>query len=1410
MKLNLFAFRHSAVVAVGLGVLTSIASHAATVSWTGASGTDTNWSNAANWTGGTPAGNDIKFYIAGAASATNTVNTVVDTSLTINSLQFANTNFIIPPTNAHTLSISAGQALNITGSAGVTVGTLTDAGNTNYIYNSIVGSGALFVSNTAAIILVDQGKSASANATQRATLDMAGLDTFSASVSRISVGTTIDGGANNVQNATGTLLLGRTNTITAAFAGTYTTAGIPLTNSIQVGLNNGNNGGPNFLFLGHVNTINCDSIGVGKAKTTSSMLFNPAFSSPSAVFRGASGGSSRVSFWAIGDMSDSGTSSGSAVGTNDFSGGTVDALVNTISLARDRSTANTGTAPTRGILTFTAGTIDVNTLLVGNQFFSNPTNTNPMFGFVNVNGPTANLTVNTSLVLGNTASATSAAATNTSGTLNINGGNVTAAVITAGAKSITNSINLNTGRLTLSTTAGTAALPIANLGTTNGAFTLTVASARTNIFVKNLSVGGTTNLIDLAGVSGLGSYPTQIVLIKYTGAILGTFNFGLSNVPVGVAGSIVDNSANSSVDLLLTAGPEPPTVRTWTGLQNANWDIATSTNWVNPSAVPSFYFEGDFPLFNDAASGSTAVVLPANVTPGSVTISNVTKSYSFAGPGGISGATSLLKLGSGTVTLLGTNTYTGGTTISNGVLQLGDGTSATGTIAGNVANNGSLIVANPAAQILSGAITGGGTLSKSGSGTLTLTGNSSYTGSTTISAGTLQLGSGSTSGLITTDVTNNATFGINRSDNIVFGNIISGGGSFVKSGGGTTVLSAANTYSGGSTNTAGTLVLSNNAAIGTGNMVYFGGFVHLAPGVTITNNFIVTNSSATDFMMDVSANGAAATWAGDIFVTGAAQFRPAGIAGTLDLTGNGSFGPSFFIIPRGTVEIVSNANFSSSAFCAFGRNSTGNSTFTRLKGNATVTLGGVSLGGGQSTGGRVELLMQDNATLNLGATNFDIHNSTAAAAVTTLNLNGGTLIMGGQIKSQTGGTQLSTNNFNGGTMRAGKDNTSFLPASLGLVANVRNGGAIIDDNGFTIGIALPLLHSVIPGDNATDGGLTKLGTGTLVLNSVNSYNGPTTVTAGTLAGTGLVAGPLVLQTNATLSPANTGIGTFTVTNDVTFQFGSTNLMQLNMDTLANDQLVGVSNLTYGGTLVITNIGAQAITNGTAFKLFTAATYAGAFDAIVPAAPDVGLAWSNRLAIDGTLLVVSTATPVSTNANLASLVVTPAGTLVPAFASNVLSYTATNAYANSPITVTPTAADPAATIQVIFGGVTNVVVSGNPSPALTLDTVPLAANPVEVRVTAADATTVLSYNVAVTRLPSTAPVTVTRTVSGGNLIMSWPVDHQGWTLQMQTNSRAIGLQTNWVNLPGSTSSSSYTNPISITDPTTFFRLNYLAP
>ena len=188
------------------------------------------------------------------------------------------------------------------------------------------------------------------------------------------------------------------------------------------------------------------------------------------------------------------------------------------------------------------------------------------------------------------------------------------------------------------------------------------------------------------------------------------------------------------------------------------------------------------------------------------------------------------------------------------------------------------------------------------------------------------------------------------------------------------------------------------------------------------------------------------------------------------------------------------------------------------------------------------------------------------------------------------------------------------------------------------------------------GSLNKWGAGRLTLSGANSYPSPTMVNGGallingslaaasvvtvqsngTLGGTGAIGGPVSVQTGATLAPGNGGIGTISIPN--TLSLAGTTVMELNRTNSPScDSVTGVSILTYGGALSVVNLG-PAPRPGDTFTLFRAATYSGAFTTLNLPALNPGLAWADRLSIDGSLLVTPAITgqPTSTTACAGSM------------------------------------------------------------------------------------------------------------------------------------------------------------------------------
>jgi autotransporter-associated beta strand protein len=174
--------------------------------------------------------------------------------------------------------------------------------------------------------------------------------------------------------------------------------------------------------------------------------------------------------------------------------------------------------------------------------------------------------------------------------------------------------------------------------------------------------------------------------------------------------------------------------------------------------------------------------------------------------GVISDTGSLRQAGAGTLVLTGDNTYSGGTTISAGTLQLGNG-GTTGSVIGNITDNAALAVNRGDTFTLDGVISGTGSLTQAGPGTLVLTGNNTYSGTTTMTGGILSIGGvgnpGSTSGLIFNGGNLLTTANIDTAlpvsmagngtiDNggkvDTFSGVISGTGALTSTGGGTLIL----------------------------------------------------------------------------------------------------------------------------------------------------------------------------------------------------------------------------------------------------------------------------------------------------------------------------------------------------------------------------------------------------------------------------------------------------------------------------------------------------------------------------------------------------------------------------------------------------------------------------------------------
>ena len=152
-------------------------------------------------------------------------------------------------------------------------------------------------------------------------------------------------------------------------------------------------------------------------------------------------------------------------------------------------------------------------------------------------------------------------------------------------------------------------------------------------------------------------------------------------------------------------------------------------------------------------------------------------------------------------------------------------------------------------------------------------------------------------------------------------------------------------------------------------------------------------------------------------------------------------------------------------------------------------------------------------------------------------------------------------------------------------------------------------------------GLTTVNGGILLVNGVQA-NSPVTITGGTLGGSGIVLAAVTNQATGNLQPGAGGgnIATLTISNLLVL--AGTNTLALNRTNAPNaSRLAGISTLTEGGTLTVTNAG-PALQIGDTFQLFSAASYTGNFATLNLPALNNGLGWSNNLAVNGSLVVVT--------------------------------------------------------------------------------------------------------------------------------------------------------------------------------------------
>lgn len=389
---------------------------------------------------------------------------------------------------------------------------------------------------------------------------------------------------------------------------------------------------------------------------------------------------------------------------------------------------------------------------------------------------------------------------------------------------------------------------------------------------------------------------------------------------------------------------------------------------------------------------------------------------------------------SGILTLTGALTNGGaggGTTIASGAtLQVGNG-GTTGSVTGNLIDNGTLSFNRSDSVTFANVISGTGSAKQAGTGTTILTGANTYTGGTTIAAGTLQIGNGGTAGSITGDITDNAVLAFNRSDVVTYGGVVSGSGSLTQQGSGTLVLTGDNTYTGGTAVNAGNLQLGNGGTTGSVSG-------DIADNAALTFN----HSGSTTYGGVVSGSGSltqqgsgALVLTGNNTYTGGTTIN----AGTLQLGNGGTTGGVLGDIIDNTALVFDRSNTTTYGGVVSGAGTltqqgsgtttlTGASTYT---GGTTINAGTLQLTGAGAIGsgqvnlaGAGTLLINNPASGNFTFTNaltgsgilqailgnstntFTLGNTVGSAFTGTIAIGGGTFMLDSNAQSAMPGTTL--------------------------------------------------------------------------------------------------------------------------------------------------------------------------------------------------------------------------------------------------------------------------------------------------------------------------------------------------------------------------------------------------------------------
>ena len=941
----------------------------------------------------------------------------------------------------------------------------------------------------------------------------------------------------------------------------------------------------------------------------------------------------------------------------------------------------------------------------------------------------------------------------------------------SGANAYSGATTISAGKLEIQGAAGSGSITVANsttLGVTETGpqitpASLTVGTSSSASLEFNNVTSSTTPSIAAGTVTAGGPITVNVQSGSFSiGRSYPLFSWSSGPAPAVTLGTLVGAGGNLSTNGNTIQLNVTSLAFVWSGLNNDNWDLTTANNW-KVNGVSQIFANGGTALLDDTlTTANTNIVLNSAVSPGSATVNSSVKPYSITSSGAnlIGGTGGLTKNGTTTLALSGgVNTYTGPTTISSGILSVGV-----------LANGGSASDIGAANNTASSLVINSGTLQYTGSGATSDHLFTVGTAGATLDneGGTLELVSAGPVALSGAGARTLNLTGSDTSGDVLAASLADNGGAtaLAKAGAGTWILTGTNSYSGGTTIHNGILQVDQGGTTGT-----------LGTGPVVDN-------ATVDFdRANTLTVGSAISGTGSLIDNG---------TGTLILTGNNSY------IGGTTVNngILQVGNGGASGTLYANGNITINNTSTFIFDSTTpLTLSGYQIGL-QGTG---NVIVRPGSSL----TSYDQN-------------------------SYTGWTEIDP----GATFQPCYGNEGLLDSSV-----VTNNGTflLIRQDTATFIYAGPIVGSgkvAKDNNNANTGDATLTGVG-------NSYTGGTWIGGGGIilgddatSGAGWLptTGPVVF-TNTTTPYLTTRylnfniVDNYVVTNNIISAVtdGSSTANSGYVSQNASSTLTLIGNNTYVGGTVI-NAGVVQIGNGgTTGSLGTGAvTDNGELDFNLASS----LTFSNAISGSGNIVQLGSGTTILTGANTYTGSTTVSngvlvldqssvggdldldGGVVSAgligSVSNLVVDGNLNINSGVLVATLNKSLAPSNTTFTVSGGITEAggsLVLTNFGPTLAVGDRFVIFN----QATTGSALTVQSkgFTVAnnlatdgsvtvtsVTVTPTSVPITAT--YSGGLLNLSWPAG-SGLHLQAQTNSLAVGLSNNWVNVGGVTGNSYSTTP-----------------